>query len=381
MLAADFKALPSLKHLTIKSCGIAGKWLSVLLRHAQGLEELHLEDCMQITWLSTEEENSPLSPISAPEASSPGNSYDGLPSSALDGLLRIPSNAISSLKKVSIRNCDVGTSEDAFARFTSLEELAIWDCPELIWSLVRNDESDNQANGRWLLPQSLGKLYINESTETLQLCYPGNLTCLKKLEVGHSPGLRYLQLQTCTALEELTIQGCASLVALEGLRSLRRLKVCEWPGFIQCLERLAGQGYDMRPGLESLEIADYSVLTTSFCIHLTSLQRLELVTGWSKETRLTDQQEISLQLLTSLQDLRFGYSANLTDIPVGLHNLRSLKRLEINSCWRIARLPERGLPPSLEELDVSRCSKELTEQCRVRATRKLKVKIDGRYVN
>jgi hypothetical protein len=55
--------------------------------------------------------------------------------------------------------------------------------------------------------------------------------------------------------------------------------------------------------------------------------------------------------------------------------------LEIFEGTRILELPERGLPPSLEELEARRCCRELTEQCRMLATRKLNVKIDGKYVN
>ena len=97
--------------------------------------------------------------------------------------------------------------------------------------------------------------------------------------------------------------------------------------------------------------------------------------------RLPDEEERALQLLTSLQELEFVGYCELSDLPVGLHSLLSLKRLEISDCPSISRLPERGLPPSLEKLEVHYCSMELTEQCRMLATSKLNVKIDGNYVN
>ncbi|CAN6356015.1 unnamed protein product [Urochloa humidicola] len=214
--------------------------------------------------------------------------------------------------------------------------------------MVGKDENNDQASGRWLLPQSLGELEITDSPETLWPCFPGNLTFLKKLTVRNSPSLEILRLHSCTALQELRIQYCGSLAILEGL--------------------------------QSLTIDDYSVLTTSFCRNLTSLLRLELRARLKEVARLTDEQERALQLLTSLQELRFWHSYELTDLPRSLHSLTSLKRLEICYCQCILRLPERGLPPSLEELEISYCSKELSEQCRTLA-RKLKVKIDGEYVN
>jgi len=253
--------------------------------------------------------------------------------------------------------------------------------------LVREDEIDDQANGRWLLPCSLGILNIQDaSLETLQLCFPGDLTRLKVLEVWANDALKSLQLHSCTALEELTIRYCKSLDALEGFQSLRGLRYLDLygcPGLPQYLKSLSTQGYELFPRLERL-FCDPSFLTTPFCEHLTSLQCLQFV-GYEYEDTdaagLTCEQEAALQLLTSLQELEFVGYCELSDLPVGLHSLLSLKRLEINDCRSISRLPERGLPPSLEELEVCECSELLTEQCRTLATRKLKVIIDDEYVN
>jgi len=48
----------------------------------------------------------------------------------------------------------------------------------------------------------------------------------------------------------------------------------------------------------------------------------------------------------------------------------------------ISRLPG-SLPPSLEELDIRFCTKELTNECRMLATTRSKprVRIHGEYVN
>ncbi|XP_062226795.1 disease resistance protein RGA2-like isoform X2 [Phragmites australis] len=385
MADANFIALPSLKHLRINSCGITVKWLAVILKHVMALEELHLEN-LNISGLLIEGKESGLSHLtSAPRASSPGNRDDAMTSSTPDGLLRVPSKIIPSLKKMSIRYCRNLTfqmSKEGFAGFTSLEELTVWECPRLISSLVHKDENNDQGTGRWLLPHSLGKLEINHSTEILQPCFEENHTCLKKLQIWGSPSLKCLQLDSCTALEEMTIGGCGSLTALEGLQSLgslRYLIVCRCPGLPPCLEHLS-RGYELCPRLERLQIDDYSFLTESFCKHLTSLQRLELDTFLIEVTKLTDEQERALQLLTSLQELQFVYCTKLADLPVGLHSLPSLKSLEIFGCRNISRLPEKGLPPSLEELEIRGCSLNLTEQCRILAS-KLKVRIDGEYVH
>jgi hypothetical protein len=377
---ANYGALPYLKCLSIRRSGIAGRWLSLLLRHAPALEDLSLSYCWQITGLLVEEEESNLPNLSsAPEASSSGTVDEA--SSSRDGLLCIPSNLISSLKKMCLKECRELTfqgNKKGFSEFTLLEELTIFNCPEMI-----SENFDHAFNGRLLLPQSLVKLDITAAPETLQLCFPGHLTCLKELIVWSCPCLESLQLHHCTALEELEISDCESLTEVEGLPSvgcIKSLKLRAWPGLIPWLERLLSEGYDMRPRLVELAVDEWSILTTSWCMHLTSLERLEFMFH-EKVTSLTDEQERALQLLTSLQELMFNYCHYLEELPAGLYSLPSLKRLEVDNCWRISRLPEMGLPPSLEELEISDCSEELMEQCRKLATTKLKVKIDRKYVN
>jgi hypothetical protein len=115
--------------------------------------------------------------------------------------------------------------------------------------------------------------------------------------------------------------------------------------------------------LERLRIDDPFFLTTPFCKHLTSLQCLQLDDKYLDidAAGLTCEQEAALQLLTSLQQLRFQCYFKLSDLPAVLPSLLSLKRLEIKYCPNISRLPARGLPPSLEELEVRGSSEELTE--------------------
>ncbi|XP_040379182.1 disease resistance protein RGA2-like [Oryza brachyantha] len=352
--AENRDALPSLECLTIISCGITGKWLSLMMEHAQALQELCLVDCKNITGLSIgQEEASQPNIMSSLEASSLGYPDDARTSSAQDGLLRIPLNLISSLKKISVRECsDISfiDSDEGFARFASLEELSIDVCDDL--------------------------------AEKLLPCLLGNAMHLKKLQV-EAIFLKSLQLQSCMALEELDILCCESLTALEGfqsLRSLRCLKVWECSGFVPCLEGLSRQGHQLFPRLERLVIDDPSILNTSFRSQLTSLTRLEL-SGCSNEVeRLTDEQDNGLQHLTSLEELQFSSCIYLKDLPAGLHNLPSLKKLEISECKKIVQLPNEGLPPSLEELDISYCSRELSDQCRTLAN-KLKVKIRPRILD
>nr|UBY07020.1 NBS-LRR disease resistance protein [Dasypyrum villosum] len=384
--AASCKLLPSLVTLRIKCCGIAGKWLSLMLGYMQALEELFLEDCPGITQLATEEEENIQSyGFSIPLDSSSGGPDDTLlTSSAQDGIFCLSLNLMSSLKKISIREFPhlvFHRNYKDLSKFTCLEKLTIWGCPRLLLSLVDKYGNDDEMNGRWLLPKSLDELEIRgDSPDMLQPCFPGNLSCLRKLQAWFSPSLRSLQLRNCTTLEELVIGNCGSLAAVEGLQflgSLKYFKVFRSPGVVPCLENLSRQGYALFPGLERLVVDGPSVFTMSACKQLTSLQYLELE-NWEFVTRLTEEQERGLQLLQSLQELEFrDCSYDLKYLPAALHSLPLLKRLKISGCLGISRLPEQGLPLSLQQLDISNCSKVFNDHCRSLATGKLKVEIVG----
>jgi Leucine-rich repeat (LRR) protein len=120
----NFNALPSLKHLSISECGITGKWLSVMLRHAPALEELSLCRCDQISGLLIEGgECSSSNHTSTPRTSSAGNPDGTVTGSTPEGLLRIPSDSVSSLKRMSILWCEelaFQGNKEGFSVFTSL---------------------------------------------------------------------------------------------------------------------------------------------------------------------------------------------------------------------------------------------------------------------
>jgi hypothetical protein len=80
----------------------------------------------------------------------------------------------------------------------------------------------------------------------------------------------------------------------------------------------------------------------------------ELDLSFSDEVeRLTKEQEEALQLLTSLQKLKFSIGRKLQRLPTGLHKLTNLKDLQIWWCSVIRSLPSR--PSSLQELGIRQC--------------------------
>ncbi|XBJ04575.1 hypothetical protein VPH35_023488 [Triticum aestivum] len=246
------------------------------------------------------------------------------------------------------------------------------------WDL-KLQEQEQGGNQIQLFPPSLDKLEITAVTDRVQSRLLSCLPAITKLAICQSPELTSLQLAYCTALKELEIGDCDLLASIEGLqfcRNLTSLKVFNSPGLSSCLEL---------SGLKTLEIDDASVLSMPFCKQHTSLTHLEFSSqgGEQRESlvSLTEEQERALQLLTPLQELGFSWYKNLMSLPANLYSLTSLDRLSINHCQSIRMLPDMGLPTSLRHLQLSCCSDELSMQCRIAATEKLRVRIDYQYVN
>ncbi|XP_037451291.1 putative disease resistance RPP13-like protein 1 isoform X2 [Triticum dicoccoides] len=186
-----------------------------------------------------------------------------------------------------------------------------------------------------------------------------------------------LQLHSCTSLEDLRIEDCGGIIAIEGLHlvKLRHLNVCKKSIF----RGISGNGYHLGSQLDLFIISDLSLLTTSICKGLTCLHSLIIQNLKCKARRLTDDQESTLLLHKSLQELVFGDCEYLVHLPAGLHSLPALKILKIRSCSSILRLLKEELPPSLVELEIDYCSVELAKQCRLLATSKLNVIIYEDY--
>ncbi|KAM0872899.1 hypothetical protein ACQ4PT_038368 [Festuca glaucescens] len=295
------------------------------------------------------------------------------------------------LEELRIWGCEHLAVLDGLQFLTSLRILSMEMNPELsfAWEL-KLQEREQSGNPIQLLPPSLEKLCIQKLTDGVQ---SGLLTCfptITRLAIRESPNLTSLQLGCCRALKELAIQNCVSLASMEGLqlcRNLTSLTVVNSPGVGSFLELVPHQqgGSEIWSGLEALEISDVSVLSVPLCKQLTSLRRLEFIPQFSEQPEimvsLTGEQERALQLLTSLQELRFWMCPNLLSLPANLHSLTSLEILGIYDCKSITRLPDMGFPPSLRNLQLSNCSEELGARCRMAATERLSVGIDYQYVD
>ncbi|KAK1685429.1 hypothetical protein QYE76_046277 [Lolium multiflorum] len=294
------------------------------------------------------------------------------------------------LEELKISGCKHLAVLEGLQFLSSLRGLEIKMNSELscAWEL-KLQEREQSGNPIQLLPPSLEKLNIQKLTDGVQ---SGLLTCLPtitELAIRESPNLTSLQVGCCRALKKLEIRNCGSLASMEGLqlcRNLTSLTVFHSPMVGSFLELVPNQqgGSEIWSGLEALEISNVSVLSVPLCKQLTSLRRLELGPQVGEQPEimvsLTEELERALQLLTSLQELRFSMFPNLLSFPANLHSLTSLRRLYIWYCKSITRLPDMGLPPSLRSLQLYDCSEELGEHCRRAATKKLRVTIDNQIV-
>ncbi|CAD6262241.1 unnamed protein product [Miscanthus lutarioriparius] len=330
----------------------------------------------------------------------------------------------TALQEFQIQSCRQVAALEGMQYLSSLRVLSIEMNPELCASWVRRCQDVQQRSGHTrLLPPSLEKLSIRHLQDGLAPYLLAHGTFLFTLVVEDSPNLTSLQLGSLAALRNLQIQDCGSLTSLQGvlpklevcfcdsqnltslqlgaLTALEDLTVysCDWLTSLETLASLGNladlaiyecrsiapllellsrqpEGFSVFPRLERLYVDDLSALAMTFFKHLTSLRYLRVTYDSNRNSvRFTDEQEKALQLLTSLQCLAILGFLDLKELPAVLHSLHSLKRLDVRGCPRISRLPEKGLPPSLDVLEINDCSMELQEQCRMLATGKLRVQI------
>ncbi|VAI51988.1 unnamed protein product [Triticum turgidum subsp. durum] len=297
---ADSVALPSVQNLGIEELCITGELFSKILRCFPALSQLTIEKCESLELLHVE---------------------DG----GLSGLEMLQSFIVYNCGKLFSRwpKGEAGGVAHAIKPFpTSLRELDIF----LVSSM-----------------KSMGLLSNLTSLTSLNL-----LSCKEVTMDGFNP-LITVNLKKFTVNAMYSEQENMS-IAGDLLSEISRSKLMHADSF----------------QLEEFEVDRISaVLTAPICSHLAaSLHALEFSCD-QRMTTFTEEQEQALQLLTFLKHLEFRHCYNLQSLPQGLRDLSSLKRLTILGCEKILCLPPKeGLPTSLEELRVWRCSRELTEKAR-----------------
>nr|UBY07307.1 NBS-LRR disease resistance protein [Dasypyrum villosum] len=351
------------EHIKIEHLkGNSGEELTELLPHLPKLSKLEIRDCKKIKKLvvgvDVQQTTSEASEMGGGEITAAAERED-------DGVLQFPAH---------LRD--------------SLQELFFSVCPELV--LV--DPPTLVPGGGWLQAlRSLQRLTIRWSPKFLSTfsfsrhLFPSSLHFLELWDVE---GLRTLEpLSNLSSLTTLELWNCGEDLKCQGLWSLlttggqlKELDVRGSPRFFadwdpnprRALEDAEG-GEEQQIQLVSSTLHDLwtddiaGLLAAPVWRFLSSsLTKLALRGDWCEGMeRFSKEQEDALQLLSSLQELEFLSFKDLQQLPAGLRNLTSLRKLSFYCCPAVSSLPNDGLPESLQELySRGSCSKELKQYCR-----------------
>ncbi|VAH40908.1 unnamed protein product [Triticum turgidum subsp. durum] len=319
--------------------GNSGEELTELLPHLPNLSKLKIIECKSIKQLVVGLNVQQTTSEAAAEEE------DG-------GMLAFPADLCDSLQELEFFGCPelVLVDPPMLQALRSLQRLCIMNTPKFISTFLFT---------RHIFPSSLQflQLWGVEGLETgapLKPLFPYWIRCREDLKCQ---GLQFL-LTTGGKLNELTVLGS------------RRFFDGWDPNPICALEDAEG-GEEQQTWLVSSTLqklctdhVEGGLLAAPICgILSSSLTELKL---WSQGVgeRFSKEEEDALLLLSSIQQLEFQRCNFLQQLPAGLSNLTSLKRLSIYACQAVSSLPINGFPKSLQELDVRFSNKELIQQCR-----------------
>ncbi|KAM3392951.1 hypothetical protein ACQJBY_013887 [Aegilops geniculata] len=339
----------------------SGKELTELLPHLPKLSKLEIQWCKNIKKLvvgvDVQQTTQEASEMGEGEITAAAEEED-------DGVLLFPPHLCDSLWELEFSFC---------------KELVLVDPPTLV-----------PGGGGLQALRSLQRLTIMSSPKFLSTfsfschIFPSSL---QFLEIWDVKGMGTLEpLSNLSSLTRLELRRCGEDLKCQGLWSLltsgghlNRLGVRDSPRFFAdwdpnprwALED-AEVGEEQQTQLVSstlqeLDTEDIAgLLAAPVCRFLSSsLTNLDLLGDWCEGMeRFSKEQEDALQLLSSLQELRFIGFKDLEQLPAGLRNLTSLEILFVNDSPAISSLPDDGLPDSLQELYVYFGSEELKQYCR-----------------
>ncbi|KAF7105151.1 hypothetical protein CFC21_105989 [Triticum aestivum] len=269
----------------------------------------------------------------------------------------------------------------------SLHALKIIDCPKLLvspmppapalTSIELVDTHRSVTLGKWEMKMSgySGALAFQNMVNLHRLlCEGGSITLWSYLQKVTSPmeltipegsGIKFVCFAGCKIL---TVGGVSSLITSVSLKRLWANGGGDPPNSatMNLLSEVARRTKELPAGsfqLEELGVDSISaVLVAPVCSHLAATLHELNIRHEHRMKGLTEEEEKALQLLTSLQTLRFQYCPFLPCLPQGLHTLSSLRVLQVVLCPKIRSLPMGGLPTSLQNIWVTDCSAKLHEQ-------------------
>jgi Leucine-rich repeat (LRR) protein len=297
----------------------------------------------------------------------------------------------ASLRRLVVSSCGVKSLPTALRSRTSLKELEILDCPNLIvipdlpgHSLTRlhvmNCPNLISIQGAaslhrlqiWGCPNliSFPDLRAGHYLEELEIRLCPRLTyflslqdamSLKRLVISFCESLEALSngLQSCRNLEELTIWNCYNLESIPDLRGLLSLTELS----IKNCRQLRCTSESFPDGLKTLVISPFCEELQSFPTLISyarfqhSLERLELC-GWAILNSLPEE----IQGFTAVRFLCINKCDGILALPEWLGNLFSLRSLTVDNCEKLEYFPTAEAMGSLTELEIRDCP-ALQERC------------------
>ncbi|KAF7114413.1 hypothetical protein RHSIM_RhsimUnG0086500 [Rhododendron simsii] len=267
--------------------------------------------------------------------------------------------------------------EEGSQAFSRLSELSIKRCPKLLGKLPNNLPSLRKLDIKdcpllvvaWV-PCPTGLIEVRNTLQfdsliSLSLKDVSILNSFNNLEVGNeaaaTENARYSPLSSLTSLRVESIQGLTCLPSwfVQGLAGLQELSLYGCP-----------------------ELTSLWKNEVRIHHHLLTLQRL-VIEGCPKLISLFEededeeglQQHEELPYMMQLEYLEIKNCEKMEKLPRGLHNLRSLLELMINTCPCIISFPKTGLPSTLRTLRIESCDalRSLPELMMLTSLEKLEV--------
>ncbi|EER96524.1 hypothetical protein BDA96_02G168100 [Sorghum bicolor] len=289
--------------LWMKPRGTSGKELTQVLSYMPKLSGLSIEGCEKITGLGVVEQQEAVTACYSSRSREEEEEIEA----AEEGLLLLPLK----LQKLRIQDCpelSLRPLHSGLQTLCSLSSLTIFMCPKFFSCYI--DKASSSSSSFPLFPTSLQSLFLYGMD--LRGVSLGPHGCLQKLTVVKTTNSFF--------------SGPESSILSSSIH------------------------------LSSLETDDVAgALAAPICRFLSSsLTKLFLRKNEEMEC-FTEEQDQALQLLTSLQHLKFDHCEKLQSLPAGLHRLTSLETLEIEFCpsIRLRLLPKNALPNSLQKLTIS----------------------------
>uniref|UniRef100_A0A5B6Z1K5 Putative disease resistance RPP13-like protein 1 n=2 Tax=Davidia involucrata TaxID=16924 RepID=A0A5B6Z1K5_DAVIN len=270
------------------------------------------------------------------------------------------------LLKLSIRNCPK-LLRKLPGHLPSLEELVIFECPQLTVSLPNlpsSCEIDIKGCKEIAFTNSVDLTsctYFITRLELINCDIDALMSLLNEGRLEHVVDLKFVSIKKCPQF--LTFPNLCLLKT--GPANLRLLfsscsSLTSFPSIILDLY-IRDFKYSLLEGIMHINNTSLGYLHINWCPSLTSFPK-DVLPATLETLRLCNCEnleslsEVTMPSNMSLRHFHVINCRNLKSLPEGLHNLTRLETMEINECHSLVSLPDGWLPASLVSLSIVGCN-------------------------